>query len=399
MGILGTYSRQLGRNITRKFSAMSSQLSRRPTAVVATEKPGSFTILPEETESPTPQEVSGLSPESRADVVAPSPIIGLPILPVHAITASRPASSATVSTASWTTETGTGLSPRPISTATNRGLRPAPSKSNMRGQGRSVPVPPALDLSRTRRETRRQYGLPTVDNRMEAMRPRSRSKSVILAEPSSKRVSSSATQRRASAGAVAALDSPPAHFAQVPISALPPATPDSSNIRPYSQIRGRTPGPGATIQTPSRRKRSNTLGSIMVVQDVPFVIEPPAIPRFNQPTARPGTDKLRPDSGPPSPCTIAADILDPLVLPPLSPSRSDTGSHVDPFYDIPQTATTTFTRYSMALPESGALLPASFSVAQDEVIPPLPPIPTAIPMVAKAPSRPISRASGVNSVK
>jgi hypothetical protein len=183
--ILGTYSKELGRNITRKFSAMSSQISRRPTAVVATEKPESFTILPEETQSPTPQEVSQPSPESRADVVKPSSIIGVPIMPVHAITASRPTSSATFSTASGMTETGhrfwpssTHLHFQSLHVQSQRSTASTVQVKYCGVQGRTLPKPPALDLSR--QGSRRQYGLPTANNRLESMRPRSRSKSAII---------------------------------------------------------------------------------------------------------------------------------------------------------------------------------------------------------------------------
>ena len=394
--ILGTYSKELGRSITRKISAMSSQISRRPTAVVATEKPNSFNMLSEETSSPAPQEVPQPSSGSHADVVEPSSIMRLPIMPAHAIAASRPTSSVTTSTASGTTETGTGLSPpRPISTPHGKGLRPAPSRSSIRGQNRPLPKPPALDLSRLSRLSRqgpqRQYGLPTANNRQEAMRPRSRAKSAIIAEPNHKR-SSTATRRRASAGAVAALDSPPAHFAQVPISALPPATPASSNIRPYSRVSGRPSfQPDATVQGSSRRRRSNTMGSILVVQDVPFVLESPTIFHFNQPTARSGAES-------PTSLIPCANVLESFGIPSSSP-RSSTGSHVDPFYDIPQTARTSLTRYSMALPESGSLLPSSFSAAQDEVIPPLPSTSIPLSMLAKPPSRPISLTPGGDPIK
>lgn len=388
--ILGTYSKVLGRSITRKISAMGSQISRRPTVVVEDEKRDSFNML-SGAPSPTPQEVPQPSSGGHADVVEPSSIIAVPIMPVHAMTASRPTSSVTTSTASGTTETGTGLSPpRPISTPNGKGLRPAPSRSSMRGQNRPLPKPPALDLSRLSRPgTQRQYGLPTANNRQESMRPKSRSKSAIITEPIHKR-SSTATRRRASAGAVTALDSPPAHFAQVPISALPPATPASSHIRPYSRVSGR-PSFDATVQSSSKRRRSNTMGSILVVQDVPFVIESPSILRLNQPTARSGAD-------PRTPLIPCPHMLESFVIPSSSP-RSSTGSHVDPFYDIPQTARTSLTRYSMALPESGSLLPSSFSAAQDEVIPPLPSTSIPLSMLAKPPSRPISLAPGGDPIK
>jgi hypothetical protein len=385
IGILGTYSRGLGQSITRKFSAMSSQISRRPTAVVTTEKPDSFTIISEETSSPTPQEVSQPSSGGPADVVEPSSVIGVPIIPVHARTTSRPTSSVTVSTASGSAETGTGLNPpRSISTPNGKGLRPAPSRSSVRGQNRPIPIPPALNLSR--QGTQRQYGLPTANNRLESMRPRSRSKSATIAEPNPNRVSS-ATRRRASEGVVAALDSPPAHFAQVPISALPTATPFLSNIRPYSRVSGHPSlEPGATIQGASRRRKSNTMGSIIMVQDALFAVESP-ISRFNQPTPRLGAEPRTSD-------TTSASVLEPFIIPSSLP-RSEADSHIDPFYDIPQTATTTFTRYSMALPESGSLLPTPFSVAQDEVVPPLPSTSIPLPMLAKLPNRSTSPSSGV----
>ena len=293
-------------------------------------------------------------------------------MPVHAMTAPRPRSNETISTASGTSETGTGLGPRPISTPNGKGLRPAPSRSSVRVLNRPLPIPLALDLSR--QGTRHHSGLPTANNRLEAMRPKSRSKSAIIADHN--RISS-IPRRRASAGAVATLGSPPAHFAQVPISALPPASPVSFNTHPDSQISGRRSlEPGARIQGSSRR--SNNMGSITVVQDVPFVIESPTIPRFNQPTAR-----LR--AGSRTSFATGASVLEPFVIPSSSP-RSDTGSHVDPFYDIPQTATTTFTRYSMALPESGSLLPASFSNAQDEVVPPLPSASIPLPRLGRRPA-------------
>jgi len=295
-------------------------------------------------------------------------------MPIRAITASRPTSNATMSTASGTAETGTGLSSRPISTPNGGGLRPAPSRSSVRGLNRPLPLPPALDLSR--QGTRHHNGLPTAGNRLEAMRPKSRSKSAIIADPGHNRISST-PRRTASAGEIAALGSPPAHFAQVPISALPPATPVSFNTHPYSQISGRRSfEPSVRIQGSSRRP--NTMGSITVVQDVPFVIESPTIPRFNQPTTR-----LRAESR--TSFATGASVLEPFVMPSTSP-RSDTGSHVDPFYDIPQTATTTFTRYSMALPESGSLLPASFSAAQDEVVPPLPSASIPLPRLGRRPA-------------
>ncbi len=303
---------------------------------------------------------------------------------VRAISASRPTSNATVSSASGMMETGTGLSPPPpISTPNGKGLRPAPSKSSLRGLNRPLPIPPALDLSR--QGTQRQSGLPTANNRLEAMRPRSRSKSAIAADPNHELISST-TRRRASAGAIVALDAPPAHFAQVPISALPPATSFSFNTRTYSQISGRRSVAPATGIQGSSRRRPNTMGSIIVVQDVPFVIEQPAIPRFSQPTARFGAESR-------TSFATGASVLEPFVIPSSSP-RSDAGSHIDPFYDIPQTATTTLTRYSMALPESGSLLPASFSAAQDEVVPPLPSASIPLPRLAKMPSRPISPTSG-----
>ena len=303
---------------------------------------------------------------------------------VRAISAPRPTSSVTVSTAGEMTETGTGLSPpRPISTPNGKGLRPAPSKSSIRGLNRPLPILPALDLSR--QGTQRQSGLPTANNRLEAMRPRSRSKSAIVADPNHERISST-TRRRASAGAVVALDSPPAHFAQVPMSALPPATSFSFNTRSYSQITGhRSIDPATRIQSSSRR-RPNTMGSIIVVQDVPFMIESPIAPRFSQPSTRFGAESR-------TSFATGANVLEPFVIPSSSP-RSDSGSHVDPFYDIPQTATTTLTRYSMALPESGSLLPASFSAAQDERVPPLPSASVPLPKLAKMPSRPTLPTSG-----
>ena len=381
--ILGTYSKQLGRDITRKISALSSQISRRPTVVVATEKPESFTILPEDPPSPAAQEMSQASPGGRAEVVNPRPIIGAPIMSVHAMNASRPTSSMTVSTSSWTTETGTGLGPRPT-TSNDRGLRPAPSKSNMRSPGKTMPKkPPALQLDR--QGTQRPYGLPTANNRLEAMRPKSRSKSAIVVEPNHKRVSS--VRRSASAGAAATLGLPPAHLAQVPISALPPATPITSKIRHYSQVSERpSPEPGTTTQGASRRRRPNTIGSALMVQEVPFMIESPTISRFNQSIDTPRT-------GPHTPLPATRkNVLDPLVIPSGSP-RSDEDDHIDTIYGIPQTATTARTRYSMALPESGSLLPLSFGVAQDEVVPPLPLTPSPLLVAARMSSRPPSPTS------
>ena len=128
------------------------------------------------------------------------------------------------------------------------------------------------------------------------------------------------------------------------------------------------------------------MGSIIVVQDVPFVIESPIIPRFSQTTTRFGAESR-------TSFATGVNVLEPFVIPSSSP-RSDADSHVDPFYDIPQTATTTLTRYSMALPESGSLLPASFSAAQDERVPPLPSTSVPLPRLAKMPSRLISPTSG-----
>jgi len=384
---LGTYGRQLGRDIGRKISALSSQISRRPTAVVATEKAQSFNMLSEETSSPAPQEMSQTSPGVIADVVDARPVIGAPIMPVHAMTAPRPTSNLTISTASWVTETGTGLSPRPPA-SNGKGLRPAPSRSNIRSQGKPLPIPPALQLGR--QGTKRQYGLPTANNRLESMRPKSRSKSAIVVEQNHKRVSS--IRRSASAGAVTTLDFPPSHLAQVPISALPPATPSTSHIRTYSQVSERPfPEPGATIYGMSSRRRSNTIGSVLMVQEVPFIIESPTVTRPNQTIDTSGTEPRTPLS------TTQPNVPRRLIIPSSSP-RSDEDSHIDPLYDIPQTATTARTRYSMALPESGSLLPPSFSAAQDEVVPPLPSTPFL--MAARMASRPTSPTpSGEPSVR
>ena len=386
--VLGTFSKELGRGITRKISALSSQISRRPTAVVATEKPDSFTILPEDSPPAAAQEMSQASPGSRTDVVNPRSIIGVPIMSVHAITASRPTSSVTVSTSSWTTETGTGLSPRPT-TSNDKGLRPAPSKSNIRGQGRPLPKPPALHLDR--QGTQRNYGLPTASNRLEAIRPKSRSKSAIIVEPNPKRISS--IRRSVSAGAAATLGLPPAHLAQVPISALPPVTPISSRIRPYSQVSGRaSPEPGATSQGALSRRRSNTTGSVLMVQEVPFMIESPTVYHYNQPIDTPRTEPRTP------PPATRANMPNPLVIPSSLP-RNDEYDHIDSIYDIPQTATTARTRYSMALPESGSLLPISFGAAQEEVVPPLPFTPKSLLMAGRTPSRPTSPTRGGNRLK
>jgi hypothetical protein len=352
----GAYSKQLGRDITRKISALSSQISRRPTAVVATKKPESFTILPEKPSFSVPQEVS----ESHAGVAESSSIIGAPIMPVRTITASRPTSSVTIPTSRGVTETGASLSPptRPVPPSNDTGLRPAPSKPNTRGQGKPLPILPALHLGR--QETQRRYGLPTEGSRMEAMRPTARSNSINVVEPNRRRASSLPPIRRSmSAGAVAGLDSPPTHLAQVPISALPPATPIASNIRRYSQV---SSGLRATTHGASSRKRSDTIESVVVVQQVPFVIASPTVPsRLN----------LSIDTAPRTPFPTIRPNPKPLDIP-LSPSRSDEDYHIDPFYEIPQTAMTAHSGYSMALPDSGSLLPTSFGTAQDEAVLSLP---------------------------
>jgi hypothetical protein len=300
-------------------------------------------------------------------------------MPVHAIIAPRPTSSATLSTASWMAETGTGLGLQPIATSDVKGLRPAPSKSNIRGQGKPLPVPPDLDLSP--QEPQRQYGLPTAKSRPQAMRPMNRSKSTDIIGPNHDLVSSLPPIRRSvSARVVAVLDSPPAHLAQVPMSALPPATPITSSIRPYSQISGHSsPESGTTTQSASSRTRSNTLESLMVVQGVPFFIDSPTIPHFDQSIDTSGAE-------PCTPRTTRPNVPKPLVITSSLP-RNYEDDHVDPFCDIPQTATTARTRYSMALPESGSLLPASFSAAQDEIVPPIPYTSTPLSMAARLPSR------------
>ena len=305
-------------------------------------------------------------------------------MPVHAIIASRPTSSATLSTASWMTETGTGLGLQPIATSEVKGLRPAPSKSNIRRQSRPLPVPPDLDLSP--REPQRQYALPPANSRPQAMRPMNRSKSTDSIGPNHELVSSLPPIRRSvSARVVATLDSPPAHLAQVPTSALPPATPITSSIRPYSQISEHSsPESGTTTQGASSRKRSNTLGSVMAVEGVPFFIDSPTSPHFNQSIDTSGTE-------PCTPRTIRPNVPRPLVITSSLP-RNYEDDHVDPFCDIPQTATTARTRYSMALPESGSLLPASFSAAQDEIVPPIPFTLTPLSMTVRLPSRPSSPA-------
>ncbi len=328
--VWATYGKQLGQDISRKISAT---ISRRPTAIVSTKKSESFTILPEEASSYVPQQVLQPSSESgAAAIVEPRSIVIGPIMPVRAMTPSRPTSSVTISTVR---ETGTGLSlparPTPTSNSDDKGLRPAPFKANILAQVKPLPILPALQLDLHKAE--RPYGLPPAENRLKAMRPTSRTKSANAVESNHKRISSlPAIRRSASTGVVAALDSPPVHLTQVPISALPPATPTASSIYRYSRATVRPfYGPGATIEGPSGW-RSNTVGPVV---EVPFVMAFPPTPHFNQSTDTFGTGT--PPTSRPLETRDVPKPLDILYSPARSdsPSRSDEDSFVDPFGDIP----------------------------------------------------------------